>query len=137
MEWQSVLSLLLGFLGTGGIFISSVMFRKVTKRSKVAEAFSKEVDSLRETIGELRKQISFCEERLLQMQSMLSLRDNYIDTLSREKNTLEIKNARNKSAINKAYECAHCGDVAKCAVLMQRSKNEEEYLKVIEHKTEV
>lgn len=120
-------------------FITLFMFRKQQARIKNAEASQKEseVDSLKltalqATVEELRKQIIFCESRLASLQALIVDKDTYIGVLSMEKHTLEVKNARNKSAINEAYKCTFCEDIKFCPVILQRNKNEESYLKSIE-----
>ena len=119
---------------TGGTaFYTFIMYRQQAKRFKTAEAFEKEVTALKSTIEGLQKQIEFQEGRLNEMQKTLVNKDAYIVTLTADKSVLEVKHAKNKSAINRAYGCSFCDSVANCPVLQQRALNEEEYLKRIEH----
>lgn len=119
---------------TGGTaFYTFIMYRQQAKRFKTAEAFEKEVTALKSTIEGLQKQIEFQEGRLNEMQKTLVNKDAYIGTLTADKSVLEVKHAKNKSAINRAYSCSFCDSAANCPVLQQRALNEEEYLKRIEH----
>lgn len=111
--------------------ISLFMYRRQSMRFKNAEAFEKEVAALSSTVENLKSQISFYDERLNKLQELIVNKDVYIGVISEEKNALEIKHARNKSAINRAYACGYCSDLKDCPVLKQRTKNEEEYLKII------
>ena len=111
--------------------ISLFMYRRQSRRFKNAEAFEKEVAALSSTVENLKSQISFYDERLNKLQELIVNKDVYIGVISEEKNALEIKHARNKSAINRAYACGYCSDLKDCPVLKQRTKNEEEYLKII------
>lgn len=111
--------------------ISLFMYRRQSMRFKTAEAFEKEVAALSSTVENLKSQISFYDERLNKLQELIVNKDVYIGVISEEKNALEIKHARNKSAINRAYACGYCSDLKDCPVLKQRTKNEEEYLKII------
>lgn len=136
MEYLNWILAVVSTLCGGGTVITLFLFRRQQKRFKNAEAFEKEVQALQNTIDSLQKQVNWQEERLNDMQKLLIGKDAYIAEISREKHTLEIKHARNKSAINKAYECpnrAKCKDDPDsfCPVLMQRKQNEEEYLKEI------
>lgn len=81
----------------------------------------------------MRQQLQFYDGRLTEMQKLVVGKDAYINQLSQEKHTLEVKNSKNKSAMNKAYSCEHCSEVSLCPVLMQRAANEEEYLKSLNH----
>lgn len=118
---------------TGGTaFYTFIMYRQQAKRFKTAEAFEKEVNALKSTIEGLQKQIEFQENRLNEMQKTLVNKDAYIGTLTADKSVLEVKHAKNKSAINRAYGCNFCDSAANCPVLQQRALNEEEYLKRIE-----
>lgn len=112
--------------------ISLFMYRRQSIRFKNAEAFEKEVAALSSTVENLKSQISFYDGRLDKLQALVVNKDVYIGVLSEEKNTLEIKHAKNKSAINQAYTCKYCPDKKDCPVLAQRAKNEEEYLKKID-----
>lgn len=119
---------------TGGTaFYTFVMYRQQAKRFKTAEAFEKEVTALQSAMSGLQDQIRFQEQRLNEMQKTLINKDAYINTLSADKNLLEIKHAKNKGAINTAYGCNFCQKPSECPVLMQRARNEEEYLKHIEN----
>lgn len=118
---------------TGGTALYSLLlFRRQAKRFKTAEAFEKEVTALRSTIDGMQKQVAWQETRIVEMQKMLVDKDVYIATLSADKNTLEIKHAKNKGAINTAYGCTYCDNASNCPVLMRRTVNEEEFLKSID-----
>lgn len=113
---------------TAGTIITIFMYRKQAKRFKTAEAFEKEVVALKATVESLQGQLSFYDGRLNEMQKLVIGKDTYIAQLTADKHTLEVKHAKNKSAINKAYECQYCDNKARCPVLMQRAANEEAYL---------
>lgn len=133
---DAILQIVLGVLtviSSGSTIVIGLMFRKQTARIKNAEAVEKEVQALRSTVVSLQKQQEFYEKRLEAMQKLIIDKDNYIAVISHDKEVVEIKHARNKSAINRAHECEFCkGDTAKCPVLAQRMRNEEEYLQSIE-----
>lgn len=130
-DFATILSLIFGFLGGGGALITYLLYRKQLKRFKNAEAVEKEVATLRGAIAAMEQNQKWYEERLSSLQKLLLEKESYVEVLSKDKNLLEIKHSKNKSAINKAYECKFCTDTAKCPVLIQRSKNEDEYLKTI------
>lgn len=133
---EAILQIILGVLtviSSGSAIVIGLMFRKQTARIKNAEAVEKEVQALRGTVVSLQKQQEFYEKRLEAMQKLIIDKDNYIAVISHDKEVVEIKHAKNKSAINRAHECEFCrGDTAKCPVLAQRMRNEEEYLQSIE-----
>lgn len=133
---DAILQIVLGVLtviSSGSAIVIGLMFRKQTARVKNAEAVEKEVQALRSTVVSLQKQQEFYEKRLEAMQKLIIDKDNYIAVISHDKEVVEIKHAKNKSAINRAHECEFCkGDTAKCPVLAQRMRNEEEYLQSIE-----
>lgn len=133
---DAILQIILGVLtviSSGSAIVIGLMFRKQTARVKNAEAVEKEVQALRGTVVSLQKQQEFYEKRLEAMQKLIIDKDNYIAVISHDKEVVEIKHAKNKSAINRAHECEFCrGDTAKCPVLAQRMRNEEEYLQSIE-----
>lgn len=133
---DAILQIILGVLtviSSGSAIVIGLMFRKQTARIKNAEAVEKEVQALRGTVVSLQKQQEFYEKRLEAMQKLIIDKDNYIAVISHDKEVVEIKHAKNKSAINRAHECEFCkGDTAKCPVLAQRMRNEEEYLQSIE-----
>ena len=116
----------------GSTFFTLFMYRKQQKRFKTAEAFGNEVSALAAAQGLLRDQITFQAGRIDELQKLLVSKDDYIGQISAEKHTIEMKHAKNKSAINKAYECRFCENTADCPVLIQRAQNEEEYLRKIE-----
>lgn len=119
---------------TGGTaFYSLFLFRKQQGRFKNAEAFEKEVTALKQTIQTMQQQVEWQEKRLSEMQKLIINKESYIATLTADKSTLEVKHAKNKSAINRAYGCPFCDTPANCPVLMQRAQNEDEYLKRIEN----
>lgn len=130
-DFTTVLSLILGFLGGGGALITYMLYRKQLKRFKNAEAVEKEVATLRSAMAAMEQNQKWYEERLASFQKLLLEKESYIEVLSKDKNFLEIKHSKNKGAINKAYECSFCPDTSKCPVLIQRSKNEDEYLKTL------
>lgn len=136
----------LGSLGSllfgSSTLITFVLYRKQQKRLRTAEAFSKEVEALKSTIDTMQQQLQyyagrlaemqkFYDGRLAEMQNLIIGKDSYISQVSQDKHLLEIKNAKNKSAINKAYSCRCRSDTYKCPVLIQRTENEEEYLKIL------
>lgn len=132
-SWVQIVLAFIGLLGGGGLVVSALFFRKATKRLKTAEAYSAEFDGLSKTCSELRSQIEFLNGRMNAMQELNINKDVYIGTLSNDKHVLEVKHAKNKSAINKAHECSFCDSPStECVVLIQRTKNEEEYLRMVE-----
>lgn len=116
----------------GSTLITLIMYRRQQKRFKTAEAFEKEVAALQASVALMQGQIKFLNESLSDTQKLVVEKDAYIGTLSSDKHTLEVKHAKNKSAINTAYGCPFCEDKAECPVLKKRTKNEEEYLRKIE-----
>lgn len=127
MDW-TVISSVITALAASSTLITYILYRKQQKRFKTAEAFEKEVEALKVTVSTMREQLQFYDGRLNEMQKMVIGKDVYVSQLSEEKHTLEVKNSKNKSAINKAYSCEHCSDISSCPVLKQRAANEEEYL---------
>ena len=127
-DFTTVLSLIFGFLGGGGALVTYMLYRKQLKRFKNVE---KEVATLRSAITAMEQNQKWYEERLSSLQKLLLEKESYVEVLSKDKNLLEIKHSKNKGAINKAYECSFCPDTSKCPVLIQRSKNEDEYLKTL------
>lgn len=130
-DFTTVLSLIFGFLGGGGALVTYMLYRKQLKRFKNAEAVEKEVATLRSAIAAMEQNQKWYEERLGALQKLLLEKESYVEILSKDKNLLEIKHSKNKGAINKAYECSFCLDTSKCPVLIQRSKNEDEYLRTL------
>jgi TolA-binding protein len=128
MDW-TIITTIVSILAGSSTVVTFVLYRKQQKRFKTAEAFEKEVDALKNTVETMRQQLQFYDGRLTEMQKLVVGKDVYISQLSQEKHTLEVKNSKNKSAMNKAYGCEHCSDISLCPVLMQRAANEEEYLK--------
>lgn len=127
-EIFSFLSALIGFLGGGSALVTLILYRKQSVRIKNAEAYEKEVGVLRVEIAELRKSIEFERQQREQDKKVIASLELLNTQLHGEKNTLEIKKAKNKRAINQSYKCTYCNDVAMCPVLIQVQKNEEEYL---------
>lgn len=130
MDW-TVVSSIITALAASSTLVTYMLYRKQQKRFKTAEAFEKEVEALKITVSTMREQLQFYDGRLTEMQKMVIGKDAYIGQLSEEKHTLEIKNSKNKSAINRAYSCEHCSDISLCPVLKQRAANEEEYLNTL------
>lgn len=131
-DWISILGIVLGFLGGGGVVVTWILYRKQEKRLRNAEAVEKEVESLRKTVETLQLNQTFYEERLKALQALVVEKDTYIGVLSGDKHTLEVKHAKNKSAINLAHSCGFISCPDDCVVLRQRAKNDEEYAKRIE-----
>lgn len=111
------------------------MYRKQTKRFKNAEAFDMEVVALKKTIELLKEQVEWQAGQIIEVQKLVAQKDVYIEQIVKERHILELKHAKNKSAINCAYSCinreSHQLPTATCPVLIQRQKNEEEYVKEI------
>ena len=128
----TIISLSLGFLGSSGAFISWILYRKQEKRNKNADAVEKEIASLRVTIKTLEENQTWYDTRLEAMQKWLISKDSYIEVILKDKDLLEIKHAKNKGAINKAYSCKFCPQPDLCPVIIVREKNEEEYIKALE-----
>lgn len=131
VNWLQIVSLLIGLLGGGGAFVTYVLYSKQMKRIKSAEASEKEIANIRAGLDVMRDQISFQAGQIAALQKALVERETDNETLRKEKHVLEVKNSKNKSAMNKAYECKFCPDTSKCIVLIQRKRNEEEYLKML------
>lgn len=142
----AVASLLTVVTGGGG-----VLFRRQQKRTKTAEAFRQEVDAMKVAIETMelsykaqieglkdfyKNQFDMAYTRIDKLQSDLQKQDVMNSHLRSANDVLEVKHAKNKSAINRAHECAFCDTPANCPVLKQRSINEEEYLRSIEKKEE-
>lgn len=116
---------------------AGLLFFRQQKRFKTAEAFQKEVDALKATIETIKKvydeQIAAQGLRIDKLTKDVAEGDIRNTHLREANSILEIKHAKNKSAINTAYSCRHCaGDSANCPVLQQRARNEEEYAKSLE-----
>ncbi len=128
MNWTIVTTIISVLAGSSTI-VTFFLYRKQQKRIKTAEAFEKEVNALKTTVATMRDQLTFYDGRLNEMQKLVVGKDAYIGQLSSEKHTLEIKNSKNKSAINKAHSCPNCSDVSNCPVIKQKIANDDEYLK--------
>jgi preprotein translocase subunit YajC len=131
----SILTSIISILCGSSTVITFILYRKQQKRFKTAEAFEKEVTALKTTVEILQQQVAFQEGRINETQKLVINKDAYIAQLTQEKHALEIKNSKNKSAINKAYSCGHCSDISLCPVLKQRTANEEEYLKTLNNQS--
>lgn len=131
-EFIQIFSLIFGVLGGSGALITFLLYRKQLKRFKNAEAFEKEVEALNKTVLILQQQIEWQGKQIENMQRTNGEKDAYIAQLASDKHVLEIKHAKNKGAINRAYECVLCNDKAECPVLKKRAENEEDYLRKIE-----
>lgn len=138
-EWVVIITSVLGVLGGGGAFVSFILYRKQQKRFKTAEAFEKEVNALRAAVATLEAaqgvyetQLTAQSIRIDEFQKTIANQDGQIRHIRNEKHTVEIKHAKNKTAINRAYECPFCEDKAACPVLKQRADNEEQYLREIQ-----
>lgn len=125
----SILGLLVGLLGGGGVFITWMLYRKQTKRFKEAEAFEKDAQAWKTALESLQNQVNWQEERLSILQKTLLEKESYVLVISKEKDILEVKHAKNKSAINKAHGCELSSS---CPVLKQQAKNDDEYIHSIE-----
>lgn len=135
LDFVSVLGVVFGFLGSGSAVLTWVVYRKQSLRIKNAEAYEKEVDVLRKEIAELRNAIEF-ERKQREADREVIVRLELLNSELRDKNDVaEIKNARNKKALNKAYECEFCPDSSKCPALVQRKRNEDEYLRELQEKS--
>lgn len=132
--WISIVSAVLGFLATGSSIVTFILYRKQSVRIKNAEAFEKEVAALRSEIDALKESLKFEREQREKDKEIIVRIETDNTKLHSENGTLEIKNARNKKAINQAYSCGFCQDTANCPVLLQRKKNEEEYLIELQRK---
>lgn len=116
----------------GTSFYTILLYRKQEKRAKNAEAFGKEVTALQTAQGIYEKQLESQSKRIDELQKQLTNQDARMRELREDNNILEIKHAKNKSAINKAYSCTFCPSTGQCPVLVQRAINEEDYVKQIE-----
>lgn len=135
MDWYQLIITVIGVIGSGSAVTTFLLYRRQETRIKDAEAFEKEVTVLRLEVETLRDQIKFYAERQEAQQRLIVNKDAYIEQLTRDKQIVEIKHAKNKSAMNRAYECDYCvGEALKCPVLKQRAENEEEYLRSIDAK---
>lgn len=130
----SLLGIIFGFLGGGSALMTWLLYRRQSERIKNAEAFEKEVSALRSEIEELRKSVEFERKQREQDKEIISKLEIINTQLHAESNTLEIKNARNKKAINSAYGCTFCHDSSNCPVLKQRQQNEDDYLRELQGK---
>jgi|GEM_PF-1870859 len=130
MDWTIITSIISILCGSSTV-ITFILYRKQQKRFKTAEAFEKEVDALKNTVESMRQQLLFYDGRLAEMQNLVIGKDAYISQLTLDKHRLEVKNSKNKSAMNRAYSCGHCSDISLCPVLKQRAANDEEYLKTL------
>lgn len=128
IDW-TILTSLISVLAGSSTIVTFIIYRKQQKRFKTAEAFEKEVTALKTTVEILQQQVTFQEGRINDTQKLVINKDAYIAQLSKEKHILEIKNSKNKSAINQAYRCELCNDFTSCPVLVQRTANDEEYFK--------
>lgn len=135
-EFMQIFSLIFGVLGGSGALITFLLYRKQLKRFKNAEAFEKEVEALNKTVLILQQQVEWQGKQIENMQRTIGEKDAYIVQLTADKHVLEIKHAKNKGAINRAYECTLCNDKAECPVLKKRAENEEDYLRKIERQNE-
>ena len=126
MNWEIIITLV-SLVVSSGVF-NVILYRRVNKRTKTAEAFEKEVSALSGTIEALKKHQEYTDQRLERLQGELTKTDVYNSQLIREKHILEVKHSRNKSAINKAHECPFCDDKSQCPVIRQRTFNDELYL---------
>ncbi len=126
MNWEIIITLATLVVSSGVINI--VLYRKVDKRTKTAEAFEKEVAALSATIDAMKRHQEYTDQRLERMQEELTKKDVFNSQLMKEKHILEVKHSRNKSAMNKAYECSFCDDKSQCPVIKQRAINDELYL---------
>lgn len=106
-----------------------VLYRKQSVRIKNAEAFQHEVEVLRKEIDELRKSLDFERKQREEDKKVISTVEGLNAHLYEAKNTLQIKVAQQKKALNRAFECMFCEDVAECPVMKQRRYNDDNELK--------
>ncbi len=125
-------SLMTLLLGGGGI-----VYHRQSKRSKTAEAFAAEVAALKASQEVWKEQIAFLNARVDDLQRIVLDQDTREHQLRDTVSVLEIKHAKNKSAINTAYGCCFCDTPAKCPVLIARTRNEDEYTAIIEKRAKV
>lgn len=125
-DLTSLISLIFG----SSTIVTYGLYRKQQKRLRTAEAFAKEVEALKSTINAMQQQMQYYEGRLTEMQKLIIGKDTYIAQISQDRHTLEIKNAKNKSAINKAYGCVYRSDTHACPVLTQRISNEKDFFMI-------
>lgn len=135
-SWIALVSAVLGFLGAGSSVVTFILFRKQSVRIKNAEAFEKEVSALRGEIEALKADLKFEREQREKDKELIIRVEDDNSALHAENRTLEIKNAKNKKAINQAYGCSFCNESSNCPVLMQRKKNEDEYLRELQNEEE-
>lgn len=128
---EIILSLVTCIFG-GTSFFTVFLFLKQQKRYKNAEAFEKELTALRLAQENWEKELKWQTERVDKLQNTILEQDLLIRQLRNDRNTIEIKNARNKSAINSAYGCKFANSEQPCPVLEKRSKNEEEFAAMLE-----
>lgn len=128
MDWTTITTIL-SIIAGSSTFITIILYRRQQKRFKTAEAFEKEVVALKTTVEVMQHQLTFYDGRLSEMQKLVVGKDAYISQLSKDKTTLEIKNSKNKSAMNRAYSCHYAPETGECPVIKQRMKNDELYLR--------
>lgn len=110
-------------IGLGGM---GVLFYRQTKRTKTAEAFSAEVNALKGAIDAMKEELDRMRARIKDLETTEGV-------LRREKDVLEVKHAKNKSAINQAHSCEYANA---CPVLKRREENEEEYARQVSKRAE-
>lgn len=134
MDWLQIISIVFGVLGGSGALVTYLLYSKQLKRFKNAEAFEKEVQALKAAMSVLEQQITFQAGQITSLQQSYAARDTEAKQLERSLHICEVKNSKNKGAINRAYECTFCSDTSKCPVILQRVRNEQEYLKALEQR---
>lgn len=134
MDWLQIISIIFGVLGGSGALVTYLLYSKQLKRFKNAEAFEKEVQALKAAMSVLEQQITFQAGQITSLQQSYAARDTEAKQLERSLHICEVKNSKNKSVISQAYECTFCPDTSKCPVILQRVRNEQEYLKALEQR---
>ena len=112
--------------GAGGV-VASLAFYNLNKRLKLNEVKSAEIDTLKITIDMLRGELNAVQASLIETRGLNS-------QLYGEKNTLEIKNSKLKSMINKAYACQYA-DSAHCPVLIKQRQLDAEWAVILDERT--
>ena len=99
----------------------------LNKRLKLNEVKSAEIDTLKITIDMLRGELNAVQASLIETRGLNS-------QLYGEKNTLEIKNSKLKSMINKAYACTYA-DSVHCPVLTKQRQLDAEWAVILDERT--
>ncbi len=129
---MTLIGYVVGIVGGSSVLMQWIFNRDTKKIDNTA----KEVASLQSVVTALQREIDNQSTRIDRLLNEITERETSLSILRKDKHTLEVKHAKNKSCINKAFACEYLTDKNKCPVLIARAENEKAWTEELERKKE-